>query len=73
MYNPRCSDGLSEYNMSYSIVMAACNAAKFLLEEEVFRDRNKPQKTRKTFANFLAIITIALNRKVLIFIFNLAH
>lgn len=54
------------------IGMAVFDVAKFLLEEEVFRDsvNKSPGKQRGTLLKFLVIIAIAVCLEALVFIFD---
>jgi len=56
------------------IAMAVFDVSKFLLEEEVLRDRElaSPSEARETLTKFLVIISIAVCLEALVFIFNSA-
>lgn len=56
------------------IAMAVYDVSKFLLEEEVFRDRElgSPTEARETLTKFLVIISIAVSLEALVFIFDAA-
>lgn len=54
------------------ISMAVFDVAKYLLEEEVLRDRElrSPAEARETLTKFLVIISIAVSLEALVFIFD---
>jgi len=56
------------------ISMAVFDVSKFLLEEEVFKDRElgSPTEARETLTKFLVIISIAVSLEALVFIFDAA-
>lgn len=56
------------------IAMAVFDVSKFLLEEEVFKDRElgSPKEARETLTKFLVIISIAVSLEALVFIFDAA-
>ena len=54
------------------ISMAVFDVAKYLLEEEVLRDRElrSPGEARETLTKFMVIISIAVSLEALVFIFQ---
>ena len=56
------------------IAMAVFDVSKFLLEEEVLKNRElgSPQEARVTLTKFLVIISIAVSLEALVFIFDAA-
>lgn len=56
------------------IAMAVFDVSKFLMEEEVFKDRElgSPTEARETLTKFLVIISIAVSLEALVFIFDAA-
>ena len=56
------------------IAMAVFDVSKFLLQEEVFRERElgSPTEARETLTKFLVIIAIAVSLEALVFIFDSA-
>lgn len=57
------------------IAMAVFDVSKFLLEEEVFKNRRlgAPQEARVTLTKFMVIISIAVSLEALVFIFDAAR
>ena len=57
------------------IAMAVFDVSKFLLEEEVFKQRElgSPREARVTLTKFLVIISIAVSLEALVFIFDAAR
>lgn len=57
------------------IAMAVFDVSKFLLEEEVFKNRElgSPQEASVTLTKFIVIITIAVSLEALVFIFDAAR
>jgi len=56
------------------IAMAVFDVSKFLLEEEVFKNRRlgAPQEAHVTLTKFLVIVSIAVSLEALVFIFDAA-
>ena len=56
------------------IAMAVFDVSKFLLEEEVFKNRRlgAPQEARVTLTKFMVIVSIAVSLEALVFIFDAA-
>ena len=54
------------------VAVAVFDVAKYLMEEEVLRDRElrSAREARRTLTKFLVIITIAVNLEALVFIFG---
>lgn len=57
------------------IAMAVFDVSKFLLEEEVVKNRelDSPREARVTLTKFLVIVTIAVSLESLVFIFDAAR
>lgn len=57
------------------ISMAVLDSGKYLMEEEVLRDRElrSPVEARRTLTKFLVIITIAVSLEAVVSIFRAAH
>jgi len=56
------------------VAMAVFDVSRFLLEEEVFRNRElgSPTEARVTLTKFFVIISIAVSLEALVFIFDAA-
>jgi polyferredoxin len=54
------------------VAVAVFDVAKYLMEEEVLRDRElrSAREARRTLTKFIVIITIAVNLEALVFIFG---